>query len=53
MCGIVAATAKRNIVAVLVEGLRRLEYRGYGSCGLAVIKQNPVVCARTNSRVAD
>lgn len=53
MCGIVAAAAKRNIVAVLVEGLRRLEYRGYDSCGLAVIKQNQFVRARTTSRVAD
>ena len=37
MCGIVAAVATRNIVPVLLEGLRRLEYRGYDSAGLAVI----------------
>jgi glucosamine--fructose-6-phosphate aminotransferase (isomerizing) len=37
MCGIVGAIAERNIVPVLVEGLRRLEYRGYDSAGLAVI----------------
>ena len=36
MCGIVAAVADRNIVPVLLEGLRRLEYRGYDSAGLAV-----------------
>ena len=53
MCGIVAATAKRNIVAVLVEGLRRLEYRGYDSCGLAVIQQKQFVHARTTARVTD
>jgi len=37
MCGIVAAAASRNIVPVLVEGLRKLEYRGYDSAGLAVL----------------
>ena len=37
MCGIVTAVAARNIVPVLLEGLARLEYRGYDSAGLAVI----------------
>jgi glutamine---fructose-6-phosphate transaminase (isomerizing) len=37
MCGIVAAVAKRNVVPILLEGLRRLEYRGYDSAGVAVI----------------
>jgi len=37
MCGIVAAVARRNIVPILLEGLRRLEYRGYDSAGVAVI----------------
>ena len=37
MCGIVAAVAQRNIVPVLIEGLRKLEYRGYDSAGLAVL----------------
>ena len=36
MCGIVGAVAKRNITPVLIEGLKRLEYRGYDSCGVAV-----------------
>ncbi|MCU0930635.1 MAG: glutamine--fructose-6-phosphate transaminase (isomerizing) [Serpentinimonas sp.] len=36
MCGIVAAVARRNVVPVLVQGLERLEYRGYDSCGVAV-----------------
>ena len=39
MCGIVAAAAGNNIVPVLVEGLKKLEYRGYDSAGLAVIGQ--------------
>jgi len=38
MCGIVTAIARRNIVPVLLEGLRKLEYRGYDSAGLAVLK---------------
>jgi glucosamine--fructose-6-phosphate aminotransferase (isomerizing) len=37
MCGIVGAVAERNIVPVLMEGLRRLEYRGYDSAGIAVL----------------
>jgi len=37
MCGIVAALANRNVVPILLEGLRRLEYRGYDSAGLAVL----------------
>jgi glucosamine--fructose-6-phosphate aminotransferase (isomerizing) len=37
MCGIVGAVAQRNVVPILLEGLRRLEYRGYDSAGLAVI----------------
>ena len=38
MCGIVGAVAERNVVPVLMEGLRRLEYRGYDSAGLAVLQ---------------
>ena len=37
MCGIVGAVARDNIVPVLLEGLRRLEYRGYDSSGLALL----------------
>src|SRR5436309_4143836 len=37
MCGIVAAVARRNVVPILLEGLQRLEYRGYDSAGVAVI----------------
>ena len=52
MCGIVGAVASRNIVPVLVEGLRRLEYRGYDSCGVAV-HRNGLERARSTSRVAE
>jgi glucosamine--fructose-6-phosphate aminotransferase (isomerizing) len=37
MCGIVGAVAQRNVVPILLEGLRRLEYRGYDSAGIAVV----------------
>ena len=57
MCGIVGAVSHKNIVNVLVEGLRRLEYRGYDSCGFAVINsddaQHPIERARTTARVAE
>ena len=36
MCGIVGATAQRNVVPILIEGLRKLEYRGYDSAGIAL-----------------
>ena len=37
MCGIVAATARREVSEILLEGLRRLEYRGYDSAGIALV----------------
>jgi glutamine---fructose-6-phosphate transaminase (isomerizing) len=53
MCGIVGAVAQRNIVPVLIEGLRRLEYRGYDSCGVAVLANGESRRARSVARVAD
>ena len=54
MCGIVGAIAERNIVPVLVEGLKRLEYRGYDSAGIAVVgKDNTLGLRRTVGKVAD
>lgn len=53
MCGIVGAVAQRNIVSVLVEGLRRLEYRGYDSCGVAVLSNGEPRRARSVARVSD
>jgi glutamine---fructose-6-phosphate transaminase (isomerizing) len=52
MCGIVGAVSNRNIVPILVQGLQRLEYRGYDSCGVA-IHANGLKRARTTSRVAE
>ncbi|EFP95899.1 glutamine--fructose-6-phosphate transaminase (isomerizing) [Vibrio caribbeanicus] len=40
MCGIVGAVAQRDVAEILVEGLRRLEYRGYDSAGLAIVDEN-------------
>ena len=53
MCGIVGAVAQRNIVPVLIEGLRRLEYRGYDSCGVAIHAGGELKRARSVSRVAE
>jgi len=53
MCGIVAAVAGRNIVPALIEGLRRLEYRGYDSCGVAALAGERLERLRSVSRVAD
>ena len=53
MCGIVGAVAKRNVVDILVEGLRRLEYRGYDSCGFALLSNGQLIRARTTERVSD
>ena len=53
MCGIVGAVAKRNITPVLIEGLKRLEYRGYDSCGVAVHLDGRLTRSRSTSRVAE
>ena len=53
MCGIVGAVAKRNIIPVLLEGLKRLEYRGYDSCGVAVVRDAHLQRARSVARVAE
>ena len=52
MCGIVGAVSTRNIVPILVQGLQRLEYRGYDSCGVAVYAGG-LKRARSTSRVAE
>ena len=53
MCGIVAGVSTRNIVPILVEGLKRLEYRGYDSCGVAVHQDGALRRTRSTSRVAE
>jgi glucosamine--fructose-6-phosphate aminotransferase (isomerizing) len=53
MCGIVGAVSQRNIVPILIEGLKRLEYRGYDSCGVAVHQDGGLKRARSTSRVSE
>lgn len=53
MCGIVGAVAKRNVVPILVNGLLRLEYRGYDSAGLAVAHNGKLNRVRSTGRVAE
>ena len=53
MCGIVGAVADRNVVPILMEGLRRLEYRGYDSAGLAVLKNGVMRRQRRLGKVAE
>ncbi len=53
MCGIVGAVASRDITPILVEGLKRLEYRGYDSCGVAVYQNGALVRTRSTERVAE
>jgi glutamine---fructose-6-phosphate transaminase (isomerizing) len=51
MCGIVAGIAQRNVVPILIEGLKRLEYRGYDSAGLAVINHQQIYRKRELGKV--
>ena len=51
MCGIVGGVAQRNVVPILIEGLKRLEYRGYDSAGLAVIKDDDIYRKRELGKV--
>lgn len=54
MCGIVAAAARgQNIVPILIEGLRKLEYRGYDSAGVAFLKDGKLERIRSTGRVAE
>lgn len=53
MCGIVGAIGQRNVVPILVEGLKRLEYRGYDSAGAAVLHDGKLERVRRVGRVAE
>ncbi len=53
MCGIIGAIATRNVVPILVEGLKRLEYRGYDSAGIAVHTGEKITRVRRVGRVAE
>ena len=53
MCGIVGAIAERNVVPILMEGLRRLEYRGYDSAGIAVVEDGRITRQRRAGKVQE
>ncbi|MDD5181306.1 MAG: glutamine--fructose-6-phosphate transaminase (isomerizing), partial [Gallionellaceae bacterium] len=53
MCGIVGAIAQRNVVPILLQGLLRLEYRGYDSAGLVVVNNSRLERVRSTGRVAE
>ncbi len=53
MCGIVGAVAQRNVVPILIQGLLRLEYRGYDSAGLVVVNDSKLERVRSAGRVAE
>ena len=52
MCGIVAAVAQRNVQEILLEGLKRLEYRGYDSAGMTVFNDGVLTRHRALGKVA-
>ena len=51
MCGIVGAVARRNVVPILIEGLKRLEYRGYDSAGLATLEGGELTRRRAEEKL--
>lgn len=53
MCGIIGALVNRDVTPILVEGLRRLEYRGYDSAGVAVLENGEIARVRAEGRVAE
>ena len=53
MCGIVAAIAERSVQSILIEGLKRLEYRGYDSAGVALVHSGQIECTRAKGKVAE
>ena len=53
MCGIIGFVGETNAPRVIIDGLKKLEYRGYDSAGLAIIKPNKLQIAKAKGRVAD
>ena len=53
MCGIVAATCQRNVVPILIAGLKALEYRGYDSAGIAVLEDDRLARVRAAGKVRE
>ena len=53
MCGIVGAIGHRNVKGILVEGLKRLEYRGYDSAGIATLTKNGIERRRAEGKLVN
>ena len=53
MCGIVGYAGKEDCVDLLIDGLQKLEYRGYDSAGIAVIQDSHIEVKKTKGRLAD
>src|SRR4030095_465060 len=53
MCGIVAATCQRNVVPILIAGLKALEYRGYDSAGIAALEEARLARVRAAGKVRE
>ena len=53
MCGIVGYVGQKPVVSVIINGLRKLEYRGYDSAGIAVVRENQVLIRRTSGKLVN
>lgn len=53
MCGIIGYIGPKDVVPILVEGLKRLEYRGYDSAGIAVVDENQIHLKRAKGKISD
>jgi Glucosamine 6-phosphate synthetase, contains amidotransferase and phosphosugar isomerase domains len=53
VCGIVRAVAARPVQSILIEGIKRLEYRGYNSAALAQLINDTTVCPRAQGKVSE
>ena len=53
MCGIVGAASNRDVVPILMDGLAKLEYRGYDSAGIALTKKDKVIRLRQQGKVSN
>jgi glucosamine--fructose-6-phosphate aminotransferase (isomerizing) len=52
MCGIVGCTSRRNVTEIILDGLKRLEYRGYDSAGLVTLKNSRFTCNKTPGKIS-